>query len=505
MKLGKNLLAGLASSIWTAVIGLAVVPLYLKYLGIESYGLIGFFATTQALIGLLDMGMAPTINREVARCSALGSLKEAGKLLHTLAIIYWTVAGLIVVLAILFAPLIAEHWLKSKQLSLETLSHALMLMGLVVACRWPIGLYQGALMGAQRLTISSCVSIVMVTFGNLGAVVVLAYISPTIEAFFIWQAGVGLVYAATMRWAAWRVVGRIKTIRFDAKEFKRVWRFSAALSGVALSAIILTQLDKIILSKMISLAEFGQYTLATVVVGALYILILPMFNIVFPRLSTLVVTGDVDKLTNFYRLSTRILATLLFPVAMILVVFGEQLVLIWTGNQRISMSVSPIISLLAIGSALHGVMYLSYALQLAYGMTKLPLIINTVLTIVLVPLIIFFALHYGVLGGAMAWLLFQILYLLFGTWLTHRYLLKDTGVKWLLQDVGIPFVLSVFVGLAAYYLVQETELASYVKLLLGCGFALITIFLSIIILPRNIKVVLLNNISYLKKIEPNQT
>ena len=70
MSLRRNLLAGLANSVWSALVSLAVVPFYLKYLGIEAYGLIGFFVTTQAILSLLDMGMAPTINREVALCSA---------------------------------------------------------------------------------------------------------------------------------------------------------------------------------------------------------------------------------------------------------------------------------------------------------------------------------------------------------------------------------------------------------------------------------------------------
>ena len=55
---------------------------------------------------------------------------------------------------------------------------------------------------------SSGINIAMVTLGNVGAVGVLAFVSPTIQAFFIWQAGVGLVYAGTIRWAAWRTVGR---------------------------------------------------------------------------------------------------------------------------------------------------------------------------------------------------------------------------------------------------------------------------------------------------------
>jgi hypothetical protein len=47
--------------------GLAFIPLYIKYHGIEAYGLIGLFALLQAWLGLLDMGMTPILGREMAR------------------------------------------------------------------------------------------------------------------------------------------------------------------------------------------------------------------------------------------------------------------------------------------------------------------------------------------------------------------------------------------------------------------------------------------------------
>lgn len=479
MKMGQNLLAGLANSVWTALIGLAVVPLYLKYLGIEAYGLIGFFVTTQALLQLLDMGLAPTINREVARHSASGNLNEAGNLLHTLAVVYWCMAGVIALSLVALAPLIAGYWLQSNHLSQQTVEHAVMLMGLVVACRWPIGLYQGALIGAQRLTVSSGVSITMVTFGNLGAVVVLAFVSPTIEAFFIWQACVGLVYAATMRWAAWRVIGRLKVIRFDIDKLKQIWRFSASMSGIALSGLMFTQLDKIILSKMLRLNEFAHYMLATVIVSGLYVLIMPMFNVVYPRMSALVVTGDTAKLSDLYRLGTRMLAAVLFPIAMLLAVFSEDLVSAWTGNPDIASIVAPVLSLLVIGSALNGMMFFPYALQLAYGMTWIPLTINIVLMCFLVPLIIFLTQIYGALGGAIAWLILEVVYLMLGPLLTHHYLLRGLASKWLFQDVGIPLALSILVGLAGRYITHEAGFSIYVKLIWGGGLA---IFASILII-----------------------
>jgi O-antigen/teichoic acid export membrane protein len=484
MSLGRNLLAGWTNSIWSALIGLAVVPFYLKYLGMEAYGLIGFFVTTQALLQLLDLGIAPTISREVARCSVSGNLKEAGKLLHTLAVVSWCIAGSIVLFLMVLAPWIAEYWLQSKQLSRQTITHAAMLIGLVVACRWPIGIYQGALIGAQRLMVSSGINIFMGTIGNLGAVAILAFVSPTIEAFFIWQALIGLIYAIAMRSAAWRMIGVTKENNFDFGKLKDVWRFTAGMSAIGLTTLVFTQLDKALLSKMLSLNEFGHYMLATVVVSGLYLLVTPLFNVMYPRFSALVLAGDVEKLTELYRLGTRLLATALFPITMLVVVFSKDLVHAWTGNPEIALNVAPIIELLAIGSALHGIMHFPYALQLAYGMTRIPLMINAILMIALVPLIIYLALSYGALGGAMAWLVLHVLYVLLGTWLTHRCLLKGLGISWLFGDVGIPLLLSILVGLMANYFAKSNEYSVFVKLIGGVTLALMVSLLSILMSPH---------------------
>ncbi len=134
-RLRHNLLAGVANSIFSALVALAIVPFYLKYLGTEAYGLIGFLATIQAVLSILDMGMATTINREVARYQASGRLRDVGTLLHALAVVYWIVAGTMVLLIFLLAPFITDYWLQSKQVSPRTIMHAVTLIGIVVACR----------------------------------------------------------------------------------------------------------------------------------------------------------------------------------------------------------------------------------------------------------------------------------------------------------------------------------------------------------------------------------
>jgi O-antigen/teichoic acid export membrane protein len=470
--------AGLASSIWTALLGLAVVPQYLKYLGIEAYGLIGFFATTQVLFQILDLGIAPTINREIARSSANGRWDQVRTLMHTLGIIYWCVAVAIGATMVALAPLISGHWLNSKNLDPETITHALMLMGLVIACRWPIGLYQGALNGLQRITVSSAINIAMVSLGSLGAVFVLRFVSATVFAFFSWQAGVGLCYALVLRWALWRAVGPAAAPKFDLRALQSIWRFSASMMALTFSALVFTQLDKVLLSKLLTLGAFGQYALAGVVASALSILISPFYNAIYPRFSAYVAQGQLNPLLELYRVSGRLLATFLFPVAMVIAVVGEDLIRLWTRNPQLAADVAPLSALLAIGTAVHGTMYIPHALLLSQGKTFIPLTINLILLVIMVPITVAFALLYGALGGAIAWLLLHTLYVLIWAGLMQRFVGNSTGIPWLLQEIGIPFLICGLIGLFVGYELHSTDLPTIMKLALAFFSALLSVALT---------------------------
>jgi O-antigen/teichoic acid export membrane protein len=484
VKLARNVAAGMVSSIWTALLGLAVVPQYLKYLGIEAYGLIAFFATTQVLFQILDMGMAPTINREIARCSASGRWDAVRNLLHTLGIIYWCVAGIICAIVVGLAPVISGHWLKSKALQEETITHALMLMGLVIACRWPIGLYQSALNGLQRIAVSSGINIVMATLGSLGAVCVLAFVSPTINAFFLWQAGVGFCYALMLRWGAWRALGsRVGTI-FDVSALRSIWRFSASMMALTFSALVFTQLDKVLLSKLLTLAAFGQYALAGVVASALNILITPFYNAIYPRFSAYVVQDQTTQSLELYRVSGRLLATMLFPVAMVISIVGEDLIRLWTGNPQLAADVAPLAALLAIGTAVHGTMYIPHALLLSQGKTFIPLTINLVLLVIMIPITVHFALVYGAFGGALAWLVLHLLYVILWTGLMQRYSGNPMSVTWLLHEIGVPFIVCGVTGYLVRIGIQSVGLSTDIKLVLALLASLLSVAATFAVSPE---------------------
>jgi hypothetical protein len=48
MSLKKNIAANYASQFYVTLIGIVMMPLHIKYMGADAYGLVGFFAMLQA-------------------------------------------------------------------------------------------------------------------------------------------------------------------------------------------------------------------------------------------------------------------------------------------------------------------------------------------------------------------------------------------------------------------------------------------------------------------------
>jgi O-antigen/teichoic acid export membrane protein len=482
-RLSRNLIAGFTSSVWTAVIGLLVVPFYLKYLGLEAYGLVGFFTTMQAVFQLLDLGIGPTINREVARSSVSGEVEAARDLLHTLATVYWIIGILLGAIAVMAGPFLSKHWLNAERLPQATVEHALVLMGVIIAIRWPLGLYLGALVGAQRLTVSSGISIAMVTVTNVGAVAVLAFLSPTIEAFFLWQGFSALIQVLWLRAAAWRALHAKAPSRFDVRRLAPIWRFSAGMGLVAVLGLVLTNLDKVVLSKFVSLEDLARYNLAGLASRSLYLFLTPVFSAVFPRFSAMVAAEDTSKIADMYKTGTRLLLAVVFPVAAYVGLFSQEIFLVWTRNPDVANHIQPVAAFLLLGTAMNGAMHFPYAIQLAYGHSRLPVVINSILILAFVPLLIVWSKAYGIVGGGAAWAALNVMYLALGTWLTHRVILKGIAWRWLLQDVGIPLLSTLLFVIVALFLMPHLAANVFSKLAVGALLAVSACFFVLLLSP----------------------
>jgi O-antigen/teichoic acid export membrane protein len=431
--------------------GLAFVPLYIRYLGMEAYGLIGLFAMMQAWLALLDLGMSPTLSREMARFTAGShSAQSIRDLLRSVEIVCFALATAICLAVWSCSAWLASDWLKADRLSPAVVEQAISIIAFVIALRFVESIYRSALIGMQEQVWYNATNAVLATLRSGGAIVVLVWMSPTIEAFFLWQALMSLLTVSVL---AIRVNRRLPAspapASFSRQALNDITQFAGGMTGITLLAILLTQVDKLLLSRLLPLETFGMYTLASTIAGTLYMVVAPITTAMFPRLVELVPGGDQGRLVATYHRGAQLVSVLTAPAAMLLAFFGEGVIFAWSGNSALARQVGPILAALVVGSYLNGLMYMPYQLQLAYGWTSLALRTNVAAVVILIPAIFWLVPRFGPMGAAWLWIVLNSGYVLIAIHFMHRRILPLEKWRWYFADVGGPSLAALAVMLLA--------------------------------------------------------
>src|SRR5215470_2025789 len=110
----RNIAASFAGQGWAALMGFVFVPFYLRFIGAEGYGLVGFFVLLSSTMALLDGGLGVTATRQTAAFMETQPEEKASAvtLLRTIEGLFWMLAVLIGIAVALATHLIATYWLK---------------------------------------------------------------------------------------------------------------------------------------------------------------------------------------------------------------------------------------------------------------------------------------------------------------------------------------------------------------------------------------------------------
>lgn len=438
----KNIVANYFGAGWTVLMSLAFIPVYIKYLGIEAYGLIGIFTVLQAGLALLDMGMAPTLSREMARFTG-GSHDEQSirDLLRSIEIIGLGIAVFMALGVWAASGWLASGWLRADRLPVDAVAEALAIMGAVAAMRFVENIYRSCIVGLQRQVLLSVATAVMATLRGLGAVSILMWVSPTINAFFVWQGVVSVITVGLFLIVVYRTVpASPRAARFSRSAVINIWRFAAGMMTITLLSILLMQVDKVVLSRLLTLKAFGYYALAWVAANALYMVSGPITLALYPRFAVFVARGDELVLVSAYHKGAQLLTVLMGTSAIVLMVFGDVVISVWTANPIVTQHVAPLASVLALGTLLNGLMGIPYQLQLAYGWTSLAVRANILAVSLVVPAILWVTPKYGAIGAAWVWVALNAGYVTIVIHFMHRRLLPTEKWRWYREDVAVPLV-----------------------------------------------------------------
>ncbi|MEO6329140.1 MAG: oligosaccharide flippase family protein [Ginsengibacter sp.] len=487
----RNIAANLIGKIWAASIAILLIPQYIKYLGIESYGLIGFYSTLSGSLAVLDLGLSITLNRELAKLkSEKRSIKDLRDLTFSLERIYWLIGIIICLSIVALAGFIAHHWVNVERLPLDTVNRSVMLMGAVFAFQWPISLYSGGLTGLDKQLFNNAITVVMVTLRAAGVILILKFVSPTLQAFFLWQAAISFLYVITLRWGLWnKMPTHSNRPVFSKVQIKVIWRFAAGMTGISFITFFITQVDKIILSKILSLSQFGYYTLAFTIANSVSLIVQPISLTFFPQFTHFVATNSENELKALYHQACRLMSALIFPVCFVLLFFTKDILNIWTKNSLTSENTYRMAQILIVGSIFNSLMVMPFNLLLANGRTKFTIYQNTIAAIILVPLLFIWTNLYGAIGATFVWIAVNAGYVFISQPIMHRTLLKNELKRWYINDSLLQMMPSLITIVSIKLGLQYFFPALHLTLFLICCISFAVLAVSLLNMPYSIKLI----------------
>ena len=455
MSLKLNVAANYASQLYATLIGIVLIPLYLKYMGAEAYGLVGFFAMLQAWFNVLDLGLTPTIARESARFfgGALGAT-DYRRLFRSLSAIFLAIAVVGGGALFSLAPLVAGRWLHVHALPTSQVVAAVQIMALSVAMRWMGGLYRGVVTGAERLVWLSALNAAIATLRFAGVFVSMAIWGYTPTVFFWHQ----LVVAALELLALFLVATRLVPARgeldppvgWSFAAIRPLLRFSLTIAFTSSVWVFVTQTDKLVLSGILPLSDYGYFTLAVLVAGGITIVTGPISTALLPRLARLHAEGNDVESLRLYSQFAQLTSVVAFTLMATLSVAAESLLYAWTGRREIAQAAAPILRLYALGNGLLALGAFPFYLQYARGTLRYHLIGNVGLVVLLIPAIVLAARHAGGIGAGWVWLSMNVLYLFGWIAYVHHKLEPGFHVRWMKTSVlAVAMPTAVTAGLLA--------------------------------------------------------
>ena len=441
----KNTLANYIGQGYFLIITVAITPLYLQYLSADAYGLIGFFSLMQAWLSLLDFGLTPTLGRQVAHArSQENNIYHFKKLLKSFEIIFLGISLTTIFIVLLSSDWISTNWLNSEQLKHKDIAYCINLMGIMIGLRWFTSLYRSGINGLEDQVWQNITGIIINSLKFIGALLLLMFVSSDVTHFFEFQLSIGVLelLILTSRFYS-QLPSPVNTpgwISFHWDTVKEVTPYAMSITYTAGLWIFLTQIDKLILSNVLSLKEFGYFNLAMVVSGSINLLTTPITQAIQPRLTYLLSSGKEQEMLQLYRNATQLVTMISTSLAFMMALFSEQLIYAWTGNKDAAQWSKDILFWFALGNGILAILAFQAHLQVAYGKLRLHVIGTTLSSVIDIPIVIYSTITYGALGAGITWFILRTVWLVIWTPVVHQQFTPGLHKKWFFNDVLTVFI-----------------------------------------------------------------
>jgi len=395
----RRLASNFVGHIAVVICSFVSVPLFIKWLGIESYGVIGFFISVQALLSMMDLGIGTALTREV---SNPGSTAHIGAILRWVDRAYIVYAVVLIPVSSILAWVTLQYWLNAPATQFwEGVTCGFLCLA-ASAGRVAIAGYQGILRGARaEVSLNVIVAIGALMKGPIAAVV-LYFTESGLVGFGILHAAATLFECFALRRVSW---SRIRSVSAPdpSGSVAQIERFvvnALKLGGVAVAGVIAANADKFVASKLFSATTLAHYLVGAQGAAVIFMVTGPVFYFFLPQLSQAADNRDHNLLSERYLLAVRIFLVLVVPLTITILWWAEPLLFLWTRSQEVASGASGCLRFLVTAAFFSSLQHWPYAIQVAHRLNRLPFAVNAIGMLVVPAIGVFAGPTWGAKGVA---------------------------------------------------------------------------------------------------------
>jgi O-antigen/teichoic acid export membrane protein len=461
VRLKRNILFNFAGGAWQGLLTIAVTPVQVHLLGVEAFGFVGLITILQVLLGTLDLGISATVTRVVSSDHSPDQSASASAV-NTASTFYWGIAILIALLLWTNASHVASYWLTRTTLEPATVAVGMKIIALYLGLRWPVAFYTGVISGLQRMDVLNGLKAGVQTV-RLGGGVIVLLIYPNLLAFLAWFAFSSAVELVAYAFTAYRLFPNLALRpRWSTASLKEIWRYSAAMNLIAITALVLSQADRVAVSKLLSLEALGYYSVAYNLSIAISLVQTAINSASFPALSHSHSAGLEQDLRARYAKASELTGLLVALPCAAFVFFGREILTLWVGP-HVADAAMVATAWLGLGFFLNAMVSNAYIASVACGQPRIPLIVNLVGGVFYLPGLYWAVTSYGIAGAGAAYAALNAFYIVTMVPMVQARVMRQGYLAWIRRNL-LPYVLA---GTAAFGLARLIPLggASVAKIL----------------------------------------
>lgn len=448
----KNSVANLAGQLLYPIISLLLLPFYIHYLGLEGYGLVGFFSMLVALLGVFTKGLGAALQREFARRDGSPDMRPSLRpLLRTFELVYWGIGIVLGAGLVTFSGLVSTQWIQAESISPGTIQVCLFLISLRIALAFPNSVYQGVFVGMQRQVLGNALNVgfaLASAAAGVGAVLVWR----SVVAFYLSDLVTTAGYLLLLRRWSEKVLPLPEAslpASFDWQEVKALWRISVELIWTNGIGLIVTQLDRVIISSLLPVATLGVYNAGIAGGRLLGMFYNPFLTAVYPQTCQIAHKGETRELGRHLIRNSKVVLIVCMAFGLPISFFAPEILELWTRNAVVVKEGTVVMALYVYGNIFISLAGVFYQGQMALGKMRYSVFYNTVALIWYPVTMWLFVGKMGLVGAVWAWVLY-------------------CGASWLCNTIVVLIVL-----------LKGNHLVSYVKsTVLVSGISVALIYLS---------------------------